>query len=238
MWLIMADKIELSIIIPAHNEEGCIERAVSDTFMIFKKTKINFEIILVDDGCTDNTLKICEKLHERFDFSLIHFGKKQGYSRALQAGFLRARGRYVTYLDADLQYSPGEILKLYRKVVSNKLDFVIGRTYDKGYSLIRKTVSRTYNLLVKMLFKVPVQDVHCKRVFRRDLLSCKKRGSESLYGLIDLELLLLAIKGGARIKQVPIRVSPRFAGRSKLTLKLMIITLINLFRLRFRMALR
>jgi len=224
--------LDLSVIVPVYNEEACVEAAVIGILKAFSGLGISFELIVVDDGSTDETYRICRKLQAKREFKICRFNRNRGYSNALLKGFLESRGTYIAYLDADLQYTPSEIIKLFRAAVRDDKDFVIGTARNKGYGLFRKVVSRTYNLLVRVLFSIDCYDVHCKRVFRRDLI--KPRQISGLYGLFDLELLLLAIRNNAKIKQIHIQIMPRMAGRSKLTARLMLITLVNLFRLRLR----
>jgi len=228
--------IDLSIVVPAYNEEESVQKAILEIFKTFRKAKINLELILVDDGSTDNTLDICKKLKRKYLFKIIHLKKNKGYSKALHTGFLQAKGKYLTYIDADLQYHPSQILKLYNNVVTQNYDFVIGHCRKKwyrgkGYRIFRRLASKFYNLLIRVLFKIKIKDVHSKRVFRRSLIDFKKM--KVYYGLIDFELLYHAVKNKAKIKQVPIEVKPRFAGKSKLNIRLMLMTLLNLFRLRF-----
>jgi len=229
-------KIELSIIIPAYNEEDCIEKTILDVFKVFRDAKINFELILVDDGSTDNTLRACKALQKKLSFSVIHLNKNQGYSKALKTGFLKAMGEYITYMDADLQHPPDQILKLYRAAVDQAYDFVTGCCNKKNYRgkiypYFRRLASKSYNLIVRILFKTKTGDAHAKKVFKRKLIHARK--IYALYGLMDLELLLIGLRESPDIKAIPLKVNPRFAGKSKLTPWLMLRTLINVFRLKW-----
>jgi len=231
-------KPDLTIIIPAYDEEECIHEAISETFKTLTRTNIKSELIVVDDGSKDRTLAICKSFQKnfqknfqrKFNFKIIRLKKNNGYSKALEVGFLAASGEYITYIDADLQYPPSEILKLYAEAVKHDAEFVLGSATNKGYGFLRKSVSRIYNALVNLLFGTDVRDVHCKRVFKRSLIDIDR--ISVLYGLIDLQLLLLAIREKTVIRQVPIKINPRKCGKSKFNLKLIVLTLINLFRLK------
>jgi len=226
----------LSVIMPAYNEEDCIEKAILDVFKVFQDAKINFELIVIDDGSTDNTSRICKALQKKLSFSVIHLNKNQGYSKAVKAGFLKARGEYITYMDADLQHPSDQILKLYRAAANQGYDFVTGCCNKKNYRgkiypHFRRLASKSYNLIVRILFKIKTGDAHAKKVFKRKLIDA--RTIYAFYGLIDLELLLIGLREAPDIKAIPLKVNPRFAGKSKLTPWLMLRTLINLFRLKW-----
>lgn len=226
---------DLSIVIPVYNEEECIEKAILTVFRVFGDAKINFELIVVDDGSRDRTAMICRALQNKMRFSLIRLKRNSGYSKALLAGFLRARGSYVTYMDADLQYPSDQILKLYLTAVNQAADFVVGCCDNKRYRgvtyhYLRRLISKVYNLIVRALFNMNIADVHAKKVFKRELIDPRKL--HALYGLIDLELLLVGLSRTSSVKVMPMKVNPRFAGKSKLTPGLMLRTLLNLFKLK------
>ncbi|MFH0870497.1 MAG: glycosyltransferase family 2 protein [archaeon] len=223
---------DLTLIIPAYDEEATIERAICESISVFRREGMRLELIVIDDGSSDRTSAICAGLRKKKSFIFIRHRTNRGYSSSLKEGIMRASGFCVSYLDADMQYPPAEILKLYRSLEQGNVDFVLGSAKSKGYGIVRKVITRIYNLLVKALFRISFDDVHCKRVFKRKLI--KPHQLSGYFGLIDLELLLLAVRNGARIRQVPITVMPRRAGKSKLTAKLMMKTLFNLIRLRLR----
>ena len=105
--------------------------------------------------------------------------RNKGYSKALHTGFLQAKGKYFTYIDADLQYHPNQILKLYTIAAKQNYDFVIGhpskkKYIGKSYRCFRRLASRIYNLLVRLLFNARIKDVHSKRVFRVELMKSER----------------------------------------------------------------
>ncbi len=102
--------VDLSVIMPVFNQEGIIENSVKNLVKKEKKlNKLNIEIILIDDGSTDDTASICQKLSNRYDYVKYYRQDNKGVSSARNKGIKEAKGKYLFFLDADDELSPGTL---------------------------------------------------------------------------------------------------------------------------------
>ena len=139
--------MNLSIIIPAFNESESLNELHKWISKVVKRMNIIYEIIIVDDGSSDDSWSKIKKITKKDNkTSAIRFSRNFGKSQALHAGFRISKGNIIITLDADLQDSPNEIPNLYTRIISEKLDIISGwkkRRYD---SLIFKNIpSKVFN---------------------------------------------------------------------------------------------
>ena len=115
--------MNLSIVIPLLNEQNSLEELTNSISTVVKSLRLEFEIILIDDGSTDNSWKTISKIcSNNQNVKGIRFLKNFGKSQALSAGFKACKGDVVVTMDADLQDDPNEIPELYKKINEEKLD--------------------------------------------------------------------------------------------------------------------
>ena len=108
-------EIDLSIVVPVYNEEQLVAKNITEIINVFSNKQIEFEIIIVDDCSSDDSLTICKKIQNKFD-SIIHIlcnQQNRGYTSAIKRGIEFSRGEYISYLDVDLQYDPQDLLLFY-----------------------------------------------------------------------------------------------------------------------------
>jgi len=222
--------MSISIIVPVYNEEKSISECLNQINKVFKK--LDCEIIIVNDGSTDNSHKIILRLisnNPRVKY--IYYSQNKGYSQAIRKGFKKATKEYVSFIDADLQYPPEELLKMYNYARKNNLQFVVGEPKTKYYNLIRKIVSFLYNIFVYFLFNIKFKDVNSLKLMRREYL--KNINFQFDYGMIEIETLLGFKMQGIPINTYPINVQKRTAGKSKFSIKLIYRTMRDCIKLRF-----
>ncbi|MCK5399611.1 glycosyltransferase family 2 protein, partial [bacterium] len=131
-------KIELSIIIPVYNEEGNVQELFDRILLAMSKTKIPYETIFVDDGSTDSSSEILSYICRHHEgFILIRFRKNFGQTASMQAGIDKSRGKYICFLDGDLQNDPDDIEKLYTKA-SKGYDIVSGWRHKRKDKFISR----------------------------------------------------------------------------------------------------
>ena len=137
----------LSIVLPAYNEEGNIERAVREALAGAAKAEATCEVVVVNDGSRDGTARILQKLEAELGSSLrvVDHPANLGYGAALRDGFRATRGELVFYTDSDNQFDLGELGDFMPLMKDN--DVVLGYRVDRQDPLARRITARVYNLL-------------------------------------------------------------------------------------------
>jgi glycosyltransferase involved in cell wall biosynthesis len=201
--------IELSLVIPVMNEEDNVKPLLEAVRSALKD--FDYEIILVDDGSTDNTRKrILEYADERT--VLVELRKNYGQSTAMSAGIDYARGEFIAMLDGDLQNDPTDIPFMLDLLKREDWDVVAGnRKNRKDGMVLRKIPSKIANALIRRMTGVYIRDYGCTlKVFRREIAE-----DLGLYGELHRFIPVLAKLQGARITQVDVKHHPRKFGTSK-----------------------
>ena len=125
----------VSIVIPAHNEEAMLEQNLSIivSYMQSIENKFDWEIIVVNDGSTDNTGKLADEFAATHNnIQIIHHKVNQNLGRALKTGFNQCNGDYIVTLDLDLSYSPEHIERLLNAIIETEAQIVVASPYMKG----------------------------------------------------------------------------------------------------------
>jgi glycosyltransferase involved in cell wall biosynthesis len=200
---------ELSVVIPVMNEEDNIKpllEAVREAL-----TGIDYEVVIVDDGSTDNTRKqIIENADERI--KLVELRKNYGQSTAMTAGIDHANARFVAMIDGDLQNDPTDIPFMLELAKKEDWDVVAGnRRNRKDGMVLRKIPSKIANALIRRMTGVYIRDYGCTlKVFKKEIAE-----DLGLYGELHRFIPVLAKLQGARITQVDVKHHPRKFGKSK-----------------------
>lgn len=174
-----ADLVELTVIVPCLNEELNVPELTSRVLRVFEEGGIAGELVLVDDGSKDGTWRVIREHEERHPGVVVgvRHDVNRGIAQAWRSGALRARGQVVTVLDADLQYQPEDVLRLYRVWLDRSVDVVqgwrspVGRERDERYHL-----SRGFNSMLNVAFGMDLKDnksgfVMCAKEVLLDLLT-------------------------------------------------------------------
>lgn len=215
---------ELSIVVPAYNEEELIEGTLKKLKNELKKIKTTWEVIVVDDGSRDKTSNIVKKIT---NVKLIKLKVNKGKGAALREGMLAAKGKYVIFMDADLSV-PLTYVNALRKELKNS-DVVIGTRRDKNSKIVvhqpflRESLGRVFTKLTQLFTNTQLTDYTCGfKGFKKEV--SKKVFENSLIDrwAYDAEILFLANKYGYEIKEMPVEWYNRKA--SKVNLKNAIFT--------------
>ena len=207
----MGPKPHVSVIVPCYNEQDNIENCVNQIDSAFRPTQTLHEILLVNDGSTDETLKRARSLGESHSsVRVIDLRRNCGKAVALKEGVRRARGDLVAFFDADLQYTPGDLVRMVSRL-NNGIDFVNGSRDYNGYGASRTTFSRLYNRVVRLLFRIDLRDSNCGiKVLKKEVAD---KGSIFNYGL-PLVVPLLKVRG-FESTEFPVTLHERKNGESK-----------------------
>ena len=205
-----APPAELSVVIPAYDEEPNIEACYRELVEVLAELGRPFEVIVVDDGSTDRTGEILRALR-RSDprLRVVRFRRNAGQTAALAAGIRTARGDVVVTMDADLQNDPRDIPTLLAALET--CDAACGWRVDRHDPWTKRVASRVANGVRRRLTGDGVHDTGCTlKAFRRDALLRLK-----LYQGMHRFLPALLLQEGCRVTEVPVRHRPRRAGVSK-----------------------
>lgn len=212
----IVNPVELSVIIPARNEEKSVGRAVGKVKSTLDGVA-NFEVIAVDDCSADGTGAILDGLKGR-RIKVLHRRENPGFGNALRAGFSAARGKYAVSFMGDLSDKPSDLVRMLEKARTG-YDVVIGSRFIKGskitgYPKAKLVANRLFNHLLAFLLGVPYLDLtNAFKMYRRGLLNKMKIESSDFD--ITVELPIKAIKLGAKIAEVPVSWQGRSSGSPK-----------------------
>lgn len=224
--------MSLSIIVPFYNEEDCLKECFNQITETFKNS--DYELIFVNDGSTDNSHQIIlEIIKNNPKIKYVFYSPNKGYSNAAEEGFKKSEKDFVSFLDADLQYPPQDLLKMYNYAKKNNFDFVIGVPIKKRkyYNPLRRIMSFIYNMYFFILFGIKLKDPNSLKLMRRKYL--ERINFRYGYGMIEIETLLGFKMQKIPINTLPINVQKRMAGRSKCSMKIIYRTIIDCAKLKF-----
>jgi glycosyltransferase involved in cell wall biosynthesis len=201
----------ISVVVPLLNEEHSLETLYREIAEALDAAHHEFEVVFVDDGSTDGSLSVLERLHEEHaNVVVVHLRRNFGKAAALQAGFVEARGDLVVTIDADLQDDPAEIPKLLAKL-DEGFDLVSGWKTRRNDPLARRLFSRIFNWMTGVVSGVHLHDVNCGlKAYRAELLQGMR-----IYGELHRFIPVLAAYRGYRIAEIPVNHRPRQHGRSR-----------------------
>ena len=206
--------MNLSIVIPLLNEQNSIDELTSSISTVVKALRLEFEIILIDDGSTDNSWKIISEIcSNNQNVRGIRFLKNFGKSQALSAGFKACNGDVVITMDADLQDDPNEIPELYKKINEEKLDLVSGWKKVRYDSIIFKNFpSKIFNWAARITSGIKLNDFNCGiKAYKKEVIKQIK-----LTGGMHRYIPVLAKNAGYnRISEKIVIHHPRKHGKTK-----------------------
>lgn len=219
-----------SLVLPIHNQADIIEKVVKDIEKVLKKEKIDFELLLVENGSTDETLSTLKKLAKRNSRRRVLVAPK-GYGSAVLAGLKKAQGTYVGYMPSDGQLAPDVLPKLLKLVEIGMFDLAKIRRVNRE-TVWRTWRSKIFNFLTNRLYgNLRMWDINgSPRVFRRSLL--RKLRLQSLDSFIDVEFAVKAKRLSLRIIEIPVANLPRLGGKSTVGLATILEFLRHLFTYR------
>jgi glycosyltransferase involved in cell wall biosynthesis len=221
--------VEVSIVIPLLNERDNLRPLWAQIQAAMAPLGKRYEVIFVDDGSTDDSFQVLERLHaENPPLKAIQFRMNHGKSAALAVGFEMATGEVIITMDADLQDDPTEIPNLLNKLQEG-YDLVSGWKF-KRHDPISKTIpSKLFNKVTSVISGIRIHDFNCGlKAYRREVTD-----NIRVYGELHRYLPVLAYWKGFRIGEIKVRHHPRIHGKSKFGLSRFINGFLDLLTVSF-----
>ena len=200
----------ISVFFPCFNEQENVTQTVERALNVLEKLNVDFEIIIVDDGSSDNTGKTADEISSRNDkVKVVHHERNSGYGAALQSGFRTAAKELVIYTDGDGQFDINEMPPLLPMM--KQFDIVSCYRLKRQDPFIRKVNGWCWTKLVCLLFGMRIRDIDCAfKLYKRKIFDDIKMTSKG--ALIDTEILARAKYKGYTITQAGVHHFPRSAG--------------------------
>jgi glycosyltransferase involved in cell wall biosynthesis len=200
--------VDVSVLVPAKDEAENLPEFLSQCEAAFRDAPFSAEVVVVDDGSTDETPQVLASLSARYPFlHALRHRSQQGIAEALRTAGLAARGAVLVFYPADLQFLPGEIPTLVGPILAGDADLVTGAKqgqYDKAF------VSGIYNRLCRLLFGLNVTDLNSVKAYRREIMAAVPLRPDW-----HRFFAVVASAQGFRLAERPVTLHQRRAGRSK-----------------------
>ena len=217
--------MKLSVVIPAHNEEGCIQETVLALVQKLKSENINHEILVINDNSTDSTENILKKIKD-YNPSVRYLNNKppHGFGFAVRTGLDNFSGDAVAIVMADASDTPEDLVKYYRTMCDKNVDCVFGTRFSReskvvDYPAFKLFINRLANLFIRMIFGIRYNDVtNAFKMFKAHVIQGIKPILSNHFNL-TVELPLKAIVRGYSYSVVPNDWINRKTGESKLKIK-------------------
>ena len=210
----MAEDPYLSLVVPAYNEQENVELLMARVDAALRQTGRAFEVIVVDDGSTDDTPRLLKDAQKTYPWlRVLRLSRNSGQSTAFDAGFKAARGQIIATIDADLQNDPEEIPRLLPLL--DGYDMIAGWRQKRHDTAMRRMQSRIANRIRNWLSDEDIHDSACSlKLYKRHCLA----GMQLYQGMHRFLPTLVKMRGYS-VRQEPVKHSPRHAGTAKYGLK-------------------
>ena len=228
----MSDKrLDISVVVPLYNEQESLSELTSWIDRVAKDNNLSYEIIMVDDGSTDDSWDMVEQLKEQFPaIKGIRFARNYGKSAALYCGFEAAEGEVVFTMDADLQDSPDEIPEMRRMILEEGYDLVSGWKKKRYDPAGKRLPSKFFNMTARIVSGIKLHDFNCGlKAYRRRVIK-----SIEVYGEMHRYIPILAKHAGfKRIGEKVVQHQERKYGVSKFGMERMVKGYLDLITVSF-----
>lgn len=204
----------LSVVVPMFNEEPTIGDIISRLNSVLQKTGFKYEIIVVDDCSTDNSLEVAKK----YQVHLYALKQNMGKGYVLRTGFTKAKGDIIATIDSDGSHRPEELPLLLAPLLKGEADLVIGSRFSQptvATSRRNQAGNRLFNKLIYILTRNPISDSQSGyRVMTSQVLHSINLSSDEYE--IESEMLVKTVRHRFRVREVPITFEQRTYGRSQI----------------------
>lgn len=216
--------MKFSVVIPAHNEEGCISETIKKLVSRLKESKFDYELVVVADHCTDSTEKILTELAKKNKrINPVVNKKSAGFGMAVRAGLDAYSGDAVAIFMADASDSPDDLVKYFEKIADGA-ECVFGSRFVKGGKVVdypkhKLVLNRIVNFFIRFMFQHGLNDTtNAFKCYRREVIDGCRPFLAPHFNL-TVEIPLKAVIRGYKYEIIPISWHNRTSGVSKLKLK-------------------
>ena len=223
----------ISLMFPLYKDKNTVELMIKKSSNILKKLTTKYEIIIVDDGCPQNSGKLATKIAKRFSNIKIYFHKKNlGYGAALKTGLKKCKNDWIFMIDGDAEYDVNDLPRLLK--VSKNYDLVITYRYKKKYTTYRIIISWVYNAILRLIFNIKFRDISTgSRLVSKKLIRRIKLKSNSPF--VGAELAIKTELSGYKVGEIGIHTYPRtFGSGASVSLKNILLTIRDMLLLFFK----
>jgi dolichyl-phosphate beta-glucosyltransferase len=205
------EKMDVSIVIPAYNEETRIIPTLEKVYRYFTSREMEFEIIVADDGSKDNTVQVVNKFSERYHgIRVLQHKQNKGKGAAVKTGVLDAKGDLILFTDADLSTPIEEFEKL-KKAIDEGFDIAIGSRGLPDSKIVvsqpwyRRYIGKVFPYLVRLIVMRDFKDTQCGfKLFRKEAGRTLFSELKTEGFAFDVEILYRAIKNGYKVVETSI----------------------------------
>lgn len=204
----LASLKSISVVIPAYNDESTICKLIEDTERLLQETADDYEILVLNDGSSDNTLAVLEELAPKVSkMRLLNHEKNQGFGKTIKELYYAGNKDLIYFIPGDYQFAPKELFAMAEGL--RDFDFVIGHRIKRNDPQRRLFQSAVYNWMLRVFYGCHFRDVNSIKLFRKEILS--KITLESCTSFVDAELPIRALRAGFRVGEVAIEHLPRLS---------------------------
>ena len=223
----------ISLMFPLFKDRSTVKLMIKKSVNVLKKLKKKYEIIIVDDGCPQNSGKLAKEISKKYSNVKVFFHKKNlGYGAALKTGFKKFKNDWIFMIDGDNEYDVNDLFRLVK--ASENYDLVITYRFKKKYTTSRILISWIYNAILRLIFNLKFRDISTgSRFVSRKLVKRIKLMSNSPF--VGAELAIKAELAGYKVGEIGIHTYPRtFGTGSSVSFKNILLTLKDMFLLFLR----
>lgn len=228
----MRNSLDISVVVPLYNEQESLPELMAWIDRVCRENSLSYEVIMVDDGSSDDSWSVVCRLKEEFPENLraIRFMRNYGKSAALYCGFEAAEGKVVFTMDADLQDSPDEIPAMRRMIADDGYDLVSGWKKHRFDPLSKRLPSKFFNWTARCVSGIRLHDFNCGlKCYRRNVVK-----SIEVYGEMHRYIPILAKYAGfGRIGEKVVHHQARKYGVSKFGMERMLKGYLDLITVTF-----
>mgnify|MGYP001134898390 CR=1 FL=1 len=204
--------VYLSVVAPARDEAANLSRFIAETVETLESLAEECELIIIDDGSTDQTESILRDAMARCSFlRVLSFDQRAGKSAAWEAGFRAARGRFIATIDADLQNDPKDIPKMLALITTQNCDMVNAWRRDRDDPWLRLISSRIANRVRNRLTREHIHDSACGLKLFKSCCTANVKLFDGLHRFLPT----LVRNEGFKVVEMPVNHRPRSAGKAK-----------------------